>query len=437
MVFIPKYWILNTLYFTYMRVFFSGIGGVGIGPLALIARDMGHSVLGSDTQASRYTELMASQGITVVIGQSAKAFTAVHRAQPIDWLVYTAALPPSHPELKAAKQLGIRTSKRDEFLNQLIKLKKLKLIAISGTHGKTTTTGMVIWLMKELGQPFSYAIGTNLSFGPSGQYAPHSQYFVYEADEYDRNFLQFSPFTSVIASVDYDHPDTYPDKSDYLDAFRQFILRSHCAYLWRSDAEAIGGLPPAAVHTFGPEEDLSAITLPGHNRRNAWLAVQSVLSLWPDRRLEELISIINRFPGTERRFEKLADNLYTDYAHHPVEISSTLELAAETSRDLVVVYQPHQNLRQREIMKTQGYKTAFARAKQVYWLPTYLSREPKGLTVLAPEELIAGLDQPDKFQTAKLNDELTAAVNQHLADGQTVLLMGAGDIDDWARRSLV
>lgn len=418
-----------------MRVFFSGIGGVGIGPLALIARDMGYDVTGSDSQASRYTELMTDKDVDVHIGQTGDYLKSTHKDKPFDWFVYTAALPVNHPELKAAQDLGIRTSKRDEFLNELITQQGLKLLAVSGTHGKTTTTGMLIWLLKELDQPISYSIGTNISYGPSGQYAADSQYFVYEADEYDRNFLQFSPFISLIPAIDFDHADTYSDQDDYFAAFRQFISQSHCAYLWRADAEAIGGLPDGCVHTYGAEDDLRTITLGGHNKRNAWLAIQAVHSLFPKQALSNLIDIINHWPGTERRWEKLAHNLYTDYAHHPAEISSTLDMAAETSKNLVVVYQPHQNLRQHQLKKSGAYKSVFARAKQVYWLPTYLSREPKDLPIIEPEQLINDLDEPGKFQVAELDDSLKRTIQTHVDGGDLVVLMGAGDIDAWARKN--
>lgn len=419
-----------------MRIFFSGIGGVGIGPLALIARDMGYEVMGSDANSSRYTDLMASQNIDVLTPQSAQNVEQAHQKQRLDWFVYTAALPEDHPELKAAKKLGIKTSKRDEFLNELIESKNLKLIAASGTHGKTTTTGMLIWLMRELGQPISYSIGTNISFGPSGQYSEGSQYFIYEADEYDRNMLKFNPFISVISSVDYDHPDTYPTEEDYLNAFRQFISQSHCTFMWKEDVEKIGGLPVGVVHSYGADEDLGAISLAGHNRKNAFLAIKAIQSVSPDTGYDQLAEIIGRFPGTERRFEKLADGLYSDYAHHPVEIASTLDMAQELNKNLVVVYQPHQNLRQLEIYKTGAYKNIFNKAAKVYWLPTYLSREPNGRKILTPAKLIKS-GQINNAEPAEMNQELKQAIKHHLSNGQLVIIMGAGDIDAWARENLI
>jgi UDP-N-acetylmuramate--alanine ligase len=127
-----------------MNIYFSGLGGVGIGPLVEIAKDAGHTVMGSDLGESLATDELRAEGITLNIGQDGTFLRACHEATPLDWFVHTAALPDDHPELVLARQLGIRISKRDEFLAYIIQEKDLKLIAISGTHGKTTTTGMMV-----------------------------------------------------------------------------------------------------------------------------------------------------------------------------------------------------------------------------------------------------------------------------------------------------
>ena len=216
-----------------MHIYFSGLGGVGVGPLAEIARDAGYEVSGSDLAESLMTERLRAGGIDVQIGQDGSQIAAVHEKNPIDWYVYTAALDKGKPELDFAKAKGIRVSKRDELLAEIIKQKDLKLIAVSGTHGKTTTTGMFVWTFKQLGIPVSYSVGTTLSFGPSGAYDPASQYFVYECDEYDKNFLHFHPYLSLITSIDHDHIDTYPTEQDYFDAFRQFAEQSASAIAWK------------------------------------------------------------------------------------------------------------------------------------------------------------------------------------------------------------
>jgi UDP-N-acetylmuramate--alanine ligase len=197
-----------------MNIYFSGIGGVGLGPLAEIARDAGHTVIGSDTQASLTTDELEKTGIRVSTDQSGAFLEEQHAAMPIDWFVYTAALPPTHPECIKAAELGIHTAKRDELIIRIIHEKNMQLIAIAGTHGKTTTTAMMVWVLQQCGIKVSYSIGSGISFGPSGHFDPDSTYFVYECDEFDRNFLHFSPHVSMITSLDYEHPDNYPTQKD-------------------------------------------------------------------------------------------------------------------------------------------------------------------------------------------------------------------------------
>ncbi len=143
-----------------MHIFFSGIGGTGIGPLALIAKQAGYTVSGSDKQASKYVEYLIEHGVTNIhIGQDYASIEALNERQPIDWFVYSSAVEkenPDAPELQFCRDEGIRMSKRDELLNQILDDKNLKLIAVAGTHGKTTTTAMMIWLMLRLHLPISY-----------------------------------------------------------------------------------------------------------------------------------------------------------------------------------------------------------------------------------------------------------------------------------------
>src|SRR5207253_2498504 len=131
--------------------------------------------------------------------------------------VYSSALPktnPNHPELKFCEANGIKNSKRDEFMNKIIRDKRLKLIAVAGTHGKTTTTAMVIWLFKELGLPVSYSLGAQISFGEMGEYNKKGRYFIYECDEFDRNFLAFKPYVAIISGLSWDHHEIYPTQED-------------------------------------------------------------------------------------------------------------------------------------------------------------------------------------------------------------------------------
>ncbi len=417
-----------------MHIFFSGIGGAGIGPLAEIAHDAGYDVSGSDLRESLASLELEKRDVDVIYEQTGESIAAEHLANPIDWLVYTSALPDDRPELVFARENGIRVSKRDEFLAEFIREKNLRLVAIAGTHGKTTTTGMFVWAAKELGLPVSYSVGSTLSFGPSGFYDPNAEYFVYECDEYDRNFLQFSPTISAIPSLDYDHADTYPTLDDYKNAFRAFIDQSDETILFEDSYQFLQPLQNENVEVFDHSPDMNEIGLPGQFMRNNAFLVAETLRKIDDYDSDELYQILAEFPGTDRRFEKLADNLYTDYAHHPSEIAATLQKAREISDNVVVVYQPHQNVRQHEV--ANEYEHAFDLANKVYWTPTYLVRENPDLTVLAPEDLIAKLNNPDVAESAELDENLWQKVSQHLADNDLVIFMGAGPIDAWLRNQI-
>ncbi|NTW61300.1 hypothetical protein HGB24_01245 [Candidatus Saccharibacteria bacterium] len=415
-----------------MKIYFSGIGGVGVGPLAEIAHDAGYQVIGSDLEESLMTEQLRRKNITINIGQNGTFLRQCHLESPIDWFIHTSALPKDHPELLAARKLGIKTAKRDELLAHIIKEKNLKLIAVAGTHGKTTTTGMLIWVFKQLGIPVSYSIGTTISFGSSGEFDSDSQYFIYECDEFDRNFLHFYPYLSLITSLDYDHPDTYPSKHDYFDAFRQFASQSRRTIIWRDQQsdifEKINEIDILDPQQINPDLRLAGI----HNRRNATLSIKAIEKLGINQNINDILS---DFPGTDRRFEKLAPNLYSDYGHHPIEIAATLQMARELSDNVVLVYQPHQNIRQHHIR--DEYTDQFELAEKIYWLPTYLSREDPNLRILSPEELIQNLTNKNAVSIADFNDDLWNEIVKHLDNSQLVLCMGAGRIDSWVRQRLI
>lgn len=410
-----------------MNIFFSGIGGVGLGPLAQIAHDAGHTVLGSDGSESLTTKELSHRGISVTIGQSAELVAAEHGVNPIDWFVHTAALPADHPELVKARELGIRVSKRDELLAHIIAEKNLKLIAVSGTHGKTTTTGMFVWALKQLGVPVSYSIGSTISFGPSGYFDPESEYFVYECDEFDRNFLHFTPHISLVTSIGYDHSDTYPTKDEYRQAFSTFLAQSSQSIGWRHDFKLLPAVPEDTTWQLRDDEVQDIAVAGEHNRRNASLVLKGLEYLG----LNHSSELLAQFPGTNRRFEKLADNLYSDYGHHPTEIAATLQMARELSDSVVLVYQPHQNIRQHEIKSL--YRNCFTAASTVYWLPTYLSREDPNLAVLTIEELTMGISNYEAVHPSDMTDGLWRLIELHRKNGDLVLCMGAGSIDSWVR----
>lgn len=423
-----------------MHVYFSGIGGAGIGPLAQIAHQAGYDVSGSDQQNSQYIEYLKKHGITeITVGQSEAQIAAIHETKPIDWLVHSSSIHQDHPELIYAKEQGIKTTKRDTLINQILADKNLKLIAVAGTHGKTTTTAMVIWLFKQLGIPVSYSVGAKLSFGDMGQYQKESEYFVYEADEFDRNFLAFEPEISLITGVSWDHHEIFPTREDYQQAFREFIDQTKHTFIWDEDAEYLGRDPmsrPECSVLDSANPQIETIKLKGkYNRLDAWLAVQSVHAI-TQKPLEELVAAINKFPGLSRRMEEIIPNLYSDYAHTPEKIRGAMsvatEMAQESGQDLVVVYEPLTNRRQ-HYMK-DDYKDVFSGVSRLYWIPSYLAREDPDQRVIAPSEMIASLSDPTIAVPMERDEKLKSVIDEHLAKGDIVVCMaggGGGSLDDW------
>lgn len=421
-----------------MHIFFSGIGGTGIGPLALIAKQAGYDVSGSDQQSSNYTDYLSKHGISDIhIGQTVEQIHQVHEKHPIDWIVHSSAVKSDHPELNFAKTNHIKISKRDELLNKIIEDKNLKLIAIAGTHGKTTTTAMVVWLFKQLGEPISYSVGAKISFGEMGEFDEKSKYFVYEADEYDRNFLTFKPHLSLITGIDWDHPDIYPTKDEYNSAFRQFLDQSNCAYIWDDDATKLGIDESNAKLGIIHKADYPQFSLPGKvNREDAALAAKGVLIVLDKTDISILASIANKFPGVSRRFEKIAKNIYSDYAHTPDKICGALQLANEVNPDnVVVVYEGLHNTRQHFIKKELG--DLFNGVKKLYIVPSYRAREDESLEDLTPEKLKQIINQPKDIETAKFDNMLLANIKNHAEKDDLVLCLSAGggkSLDEWLRK---
>ncbi len=426
-----------------MHIFFSGIGGAGIGPLALIAKQAGYEVSGSDKQDSSYIAYLKQHGITnITIGQTKEHIAQVHAQHRIDWYVYSSAVEkenPDAPEFQFVDEQRIKRTKRDDFTNQILHDKQLKLIAIAGTHGKTTTTAMVVWLFKQLELPISYSVGAKLSFGDMGQYQAGSQYFVYECDEFDRNFLSFRPYLSLITGVSWDHHEIYRTREDYQAAFNEFISQSEWTFMWEEDYDylSITGTNHLTV-LESDHPDIDKLELPGHyNRLDAWLAIQAVHEATKTP-LYKLRDFMNRFPGLQRRMEAISPNLYSDYAHTPEKIRAAmgeaLEMAAKQQQKVVIVYEPLTNRRQHYMMNDYG--DCFAGASHVYWIPSYLAREDPNQRVIPPAELITHLPDPSIATPMERDEQLKATIKGHLLAGDMVVGMaggGGGSLDEWLR----
>ena len=396
-----------------------------MGALAEMILTAGDRVAGSDLAPDDSIKPLIEAGAEIHIGpQDGQFLLSSHQKEPIDWLIYTSAVKPNHPELVLAEKLGIKISKRDELISYLIEKKDLKMVAIAGTHGKTTTTAMIVWACLNLGFPISYLVGSTMPFAPSGKYTIGSEFLVYEADEYDRNFLAFHPWLSVLTAVSYDHPDIYPTHEDYEAAFRQFESQS--------------------LTVISDLDSDPHLNLAGEVRRNdATLAMHAVMKIAEslNRRLDykDLRELMNTYPGATRRFEKLADGFYTDYAHHPEEVAATVEIALEEvererKQGVVALYEPLTNTRQAEVFS--GYKEAFMGVTKLIWLPTFHAREDTTKREILPEEFVASLMNRDVAETGELTDELFDRLIKYKNSGYLILMMSGGIADAWLREKL-
>lgn len=427
-----------------MHIFFSGIGGAGIGPLALIAHEAGYTVSGSDKQHSGYIDYLREHGITdVTIGQSQADIAAAHARQPIDWFVYSNAVmieQPNSPELVFCREQGIRMSQRAELLNEILAAKNLQMLAIAGTHGKTTTSAMAVWLFKQLELPVSYSFGAKTSFSHMGSYEQGSTYFVYEADEFARNFLDFHPRLSVIVGIDYDHPDIYPTRENYEAAFHQFVDQSQHTIAWQHERNKLSNDERESITLLNQDDEmLNKFTLVGAvNRQNAFQVVTAVHHL-TGAPIDTLIEYMNRFPGLSRRFEQLLPGLYTDYAHTPPKIAGAIQIAHEAAgNNVVVVYEGLHNTRQHFIR--DDLHDLFNTAKQLYVVPSYLAREDESLALLSPADLIGLMSEQTQMSAvpSQLDDNLKTAIQHHLTAGDLVLCLsagGGGSLDEWLRKT--
>jgi UDP-N-acetylmuramate--alanine ligase len=277
-----------------------------------------------------------------------------------------------------------------------------------------------------------------------GHFEPGSQYFIYEADEFDRNFLAFNPFYSVISAVAYDHHEIYPTQEDYYQAFRQFLNQSQRAILWKEDIHKLGLDEADEKYTLESYEDagIKSLSLPGlYNRRNAWLVVKAVSQI-SGARPEDMVPILNKFPGVSRRFEMITKNLYSDDAHTPEKITGCMsvakELASKADQKIVVIYEPLTNRRMHYL--GAAHRSVFDGASAIYWIPSYLAREDPKQPVLTPTELIKNLS-PELQAIAKpmqRDDNLKQVIQEHLKNGDMVVGMAggaAGSLDEWLRKN--
>lgn len=444
-----------------LRVHLIGIGGTGLSAIAHVLLDLGMTVSGSDRASNATAQELAARGARVFEGQNAANLTELPAEMRPDVVLISSAIDESNPERVAAEALGLEVVKRADFLSAL--LLRRTVIAVAGAHGKSTTTSMVVKVLRESGIDCGYIIGTVLSGYGNGS-AGTSPYFVIEADEYDHMFLGLTPMAAVITNVEWDHPDCYPTPASFRRSFMQFVDRVPREGIVISCADDVGA---EQVHEFsftrgpnwitygtGEQADLRAVNVraaadggsladvqwyhapagsvtlrvPGlHNLRNG-LAALAVAS-WCGIQFDIAAPILGEYAGAARRFEFRGEAggvaVYDDYAHHPTEIVATLAAARRRypTQRIWAVFQPHTYSRTRHMLYRMG--DSFESADRVIVTDIYAAREVNDGSV-SSAELVASSSHPNIVHIPTL-DAAAELLCENLEPGDVLVTMGAGD----------
>lgn len=415
---------------------FVGIKGSGMSPLAQVLFEMGYQVQGSDVEKHFFTQIPLEQkgikilpfdekniqsGLTVIAGNAFKD---------------------DHPELVRAAELGLPIIRYHVFLGEL--LKKYTSIAVTGTHGKTTTTGILAHVLKGI-RPTSYLIGDGTGYGDA-----ESEYFAFESCEYRRHFLAYHPDYCVMTNIDFDHPDYYHDIEDVFDAFQQMSLQVKKGIIACGDDPFLRKIQAEVAVTyygFGAENDFQAINVKSQHNGTSFDVIvnnkdlghfiipnfgdHSVLNalgviavcFLENLEMELVKELLSTFKGVKRRFsEKVHGNqiLIDDYAHHQTEILATIDSARKKypNRELVAVFQPHTYSRTSKFLNE--FAEALSKADKVYLCEIFGSaRETNSeLTIEVLREKIQGAEVLSEWNTDKLKKH----------ENGVLIFMGAGDV---------
>ncbi len=436
------------------RIHLIGIGGTGLSAIARVLLESGYAVTGSDRADSPFARDLQSAGVAVSIGHRPENVTDA------DVVVRSSAIPDSNPEVVAARELNIPVLKRADFLGSLMEDKTG--IAIAGTHGKTTTTSMIAWMLSALNQDPSFIVGGVLANMGVNARAGKGLPFVIEADEYDRMFLGLKPFIEVVTNVEHDHPDCYPTPADFHAAFVEFVKRLPAEGMLIACGEdsgvaqliveakklgknviAYGGEAEVRAENVRPNNQGGftfdaivrhksasvALQVPGrHNVLNALAALTVAYLLGLD--LAEAARALGQFTGTGRRFEVRGEaggvTVVDDYAHHPTEVRATLAAARARypGRRIWAVWQPHTYSRTRTLF--DEFTRAFADADAVVVTEVYKAREPE--EAFSAEQVVKAMPHPAVQFIAGLADVSNYLVS-HLSRGDVLLVLSAGDAD--------
>lgn len=433
------------------KIHFVGIGGSGMCPIAEILYHRGYELTGSDTSESDTLARIRSYGIPVSMG---------HRPENIgnaEMLVYTAAVKADNPELVAAREKGIPVVERSVMLGMVTR-RYPHPVAVSGTHGKTTTTAMITQILLHAGKDPSAVIGGKLPLIGGNGRVGKSGTIVCEACEYVDTFLQLNPETSIILNIDADHLDYFGTVENIIKSFHQFALQTSKTLIVNGDdantMKAVEGIKNASVVTFGLNpsneyyadhiadtkgarecfsvmkngEKLADVTLsiPGkHNIYNALAAFAAADSMGVE--ADTIAESLHQFTGVHRRFEILGTfggiTVADDFAHHPTELTATLSAAMKMNfRRVWAVFQPHTY--SRTYLLLDEFAKALSIPDRVVLSEILAVREENTYHIYAK-------DLADKIPGSvwfKTFEEITEYVTANAEDGDLILTLGGGDV---------
>lgn len=421
------------------KVHFVGIGGIGMSGLARLFHSEKKAVSGSDRSPSDITRTLQSEGVQIFEGHNSEnVFPGT------DLVVYTEAVhekTEGYVELVRARELGIPTINYFEALGMVAN--EYYLIAVAGSHGKTTTTAMVIDIFEEAGLDPSAIVGSLRAKTKSNYRAGKSKYFIVEACEYKRDFLALTPDVLIITNIEYEHVDYYKNLGDVQDAFRTFAAQVReggvviMNFGGENMAPILEGLRVSIIDYGKYIDPLLILKVPGmHNALNAGAAraAAEFVGVTPDVSKKAL----KDFSGTWRRFEYkgevLGARVYDDYGHHPTEIKATLQGARERHPDkkIILVFQSHTYSRTHELF--DDFVSVLASADRVIVLPIYAAREENmyGVTHTQMVEAISKMNP--EARACETFDEAVEAVREYADNDSVVIVMGAGDVTQVATK---
>ena len=435
------------------HIYFIGIGGSGLSALARMCKDLGFLVSGSDIKESETTKKLQEQGIIVHIGHKKENIS-----NDIDLIIVTSAVVGINPEIEQAKNQNIPVFKRDFLVGELMKGKIG--IAIAGTHGKTTTTAMVVHVLKYNQMDPTFLIG-----GISKNYKTNAgvgleNYFVIEADEFDRAFLALRPHIGIALNIEMDHPDCFNNFKEYVNSFKKFLelVPKNGLVVGCGDWPEIKKILPQLntkittygknlkndwyfqnvqlfpggscfdVYKYSNKFGTFKLAIPGeHNIINALVPI--IIGDYLEIPEKGIIHALQEYKGTKRRFDvvgKINDIIVVDdYAHHPTAVRVTLRAALTYNCPVKLIYEPHQYARTALLLN--DYSGVFSGAKKVYLSKIFAARD-KNTTCVSSEDLLNVIKKDNIIaEYIKDFDNLVKKVIQETEPRDLIIVMGVGN----------